>query len=398
MRRGLILLSLAVAPLLLVAQTESVAPKPSWGKFVTNSFWDNWFISAGAGGKVYYGPSDRKGDFGDRIAPSFDFAVGKWIVPTLGLRLHVNGFSAKGFATDPNAVHVDGPINSKGLYPQSWNQEQTQIDVLVNASNWIGGYRSDRFFEFVPFMGAGLMHCYSNEIHNTIAATAGLINKMRLTKALDLNLEIRGDIFDAKYSMEPSGKRANGALTTTLGLAYNFNKRDFTRSNDDKLREEIAALLAATDKLKDARNKLAQENSTLQKALNDAKTANDALQNRLKELENQQLGSSIQSQFVFFTIGNSVVSKADKDRLKVWAELVKQTPGKRFIITGYADKATGTPQRNLVVSKERAENVFKVLTKEFGANADQFKVEYKGGVSPKDLPTLHCQRVTIVAE
>jgi outer membrane protein OmpA-like peptidoglycan-associated protein len=398
MKKVLISLSLAVAPLFLMAQTEDVAKKPSWGKFVTNGFWDNWFISAGAGGKVYFGPNDNKGSFAKRIAPTFDFAVGKWIVPTLGLRAHVNGLNAKGFADSPNAAYVDGAVNSKGGYPQSWHQVQGQVDLLINASNWIGGYRSDRFFEFVPFAGAGLIHSYTDGTHNVVAVTAGLINKMRLTKGLELNLEVRGDAFDSKYSVEPSGKRANTALTTTLGLTYNFNKRVFARSSDDKLREEIAALLAATDKLKDARNKLTQENSTLQKELTDAKNTNNALQNRLKELENQPVGSFVQSQYVFFTIGNSTVSKADKDRLQAWAELIKNTPGKRFVITGYADKATGTPQRNLVLSKERAENVFKILTKEFGVNTDQFKVEYKGGVTPKELPTLHCQRVTIVAE
>jgi outer membrane protein OmpA-like peptidoglycan-associated protein len=390
MKRGLILLSLAIAPLFLVAQTEKVAPKPSWGKFITNGFWDNWFISAGVGGKASFGPDDSQGDFSKRIAPSFDFAVGKWIVPVLGARLHANGFRMNGFTTNPKNFYVEGTANAKGAYQQKLEQDiQLQFDLLVNLSNWIGGYRADRFFEFVPFAGSGFIH----GDHNTLAVTGGLINKMRLTNALDLNLEVRGDLFDAKYSDE-SGKGIT--LTSTLGLAYNFNQREFTRSNDDQLREEIVALLSATDKLKDARNKLAQENSTLQEELRRAQAEKTALQ---KQLENQQAGlPTIQTQLIFFTIGNAVVSKADRDRLKVWAEIIKATPDKRFIITGYADKATGSPQRNLFISKQRAENVYKILTKEFGANAEQFKVEYKGGVTPKDLPTLHCQRVTIIAE
>ncbi|MDR2131701.1 MAG: OmpA family protein [Odoribacteraceae bacterium] len=393
MKRGLILLLLAIAPLFLAAQTENVAPKPSWGKFITNGFWDNWFLSVGAGGKIHFGSSDKQGDFSDRIAPSFDFAVGKWIVPTLGLRLHANGIHAKGFTSNPNNIFTDGTTaNSKGVYPQKWKQAQAQVDVLINASNWIGGYRPDRFFEFVPFAGGGVL-LYSGE-RKAMAITAGLLNKMRLTEAIDLNLELRGDIFDSKYYQDTDGKRA--ALTTVLGVAYNFNRRTFARSNDDKLREEIAALLAATDKLKDSRNKLTQENSALQDELKRAQAEKTALQ---QQLENQSTNSPvIQTQLVFFKIGNSVVSKADKDRLKKWADIIKTMPNKRFIITGYADKATGSPQRNLVLSKERAENVFKILTKEFGVNADQFKVEYKGGVIPRDLPTLHCQRVTIIAE
>jgi outer membrane protein OmpA-like peptidoglycan-associated protein len=396
MKKGLVLLSLVVAPLFLVAQTENVDPKPSWGRFVTNGFWDNWFIAAGVGGKVYFGPNDGLGSFGKRIAPSFDFAVGKWFVPTLGLRAHLNGLKAKGFTRDANNVYVDGAPDSQGVYPQAWNQVHGQVDLLINASNWIGGYRSDRFFEFVPFAGAGLIRSFTKGSHHAFAVSAGLINKMRLTKALDLNVEFRGDVFDAKLAREAGGKRINAATNAMIGVAYNFKRRTFARSNDEKLREEIAALLAATDKLKDSRNKLAQENSALQDELRRAQAEKAALQ---QQLDNQPKGlSAIQDQFIFFMIGNSVVSKADKDRLQAWAELIKTAPDKRFIITGYADKATGSPQRNLILSKERAENVFKVLTSDFGVNADQFKVEYKGGVTSEELPTLHCQRVTIIAE
>ncbi len=28
------------------------------GPFLTNGFWDNWFISAGVGGNVYFGEND----------------------------------------------------------------------------------------------------------------------------------------------------------------------------------------------------------------------------------------------------------------------------------------------------------------------------------------------------
>ena len=39
------------------------------------------------------------------------------------------------------------------------------------------------------------------------------------------------------------------------------------------------------------------------------------------------------------------------------------------------------PQFNLRLSQKRAENVYNVLTKDFGVNPSQLKVEYKGGVS-----------------
>ena len=397
MKRGSILLALAVAaPLFLVAQTENVAPKPSWKGFVTNGFWDNWYVSAGAGIKVYDGPHDTRSDFSERIAPTFDFSVGKWIVPTLGVRAHLNGVTAKGYTNSADKAYVSSKTPDKnGMFPQKWHQTHAQVNVLVNASNWIGGYRPDRFFEFVPFAGGGWIHSWTDDGSNSLTLTAGLINKMRLTKALDLNVELRGDLFDAQFSGEPTFRWYDGELNATVGLAYNFCRSTFSRTNDDKLREEIAALLDAADKLKDARNKLSQENSALQDKLRQEQAKSAKLQS---QLDNQPAGAAVQGQLIFFKIGDATVCKADKDRLTEWAKVIKETPAKRFVITGYADKDTGSPQRNLVLSKERAENVFKILTKELGVSADRFKVEYKGGVSPKELPAVHSQRVTIVAE
>ncbi|MDR2414363.1 MAG: OmpA family protein [Odoribacteraceae bacterium] len=397
MKRGFILLLLASAPLFVVAQAEEVSPRPSWKGFITNGFWDNWFLSVGAGGKVYMGANDHQGDLSKRIAPSFDFAVGKWLMPTLGVRFHLNGISAKGFTRDPNNLYISGnTANAKGAYPQKWKQAQAEVDVLLNASNWIGGYRSDRFFEFVPFVGGGLIRGWTKGNHHTMAVTVGLVNKMRLSRAFDLNLEVRGDVFDAKFSQEVGSRRVNGALTSTIGVAYNFNKRTFTRSNTDKLQEEIAALLAIADKLKKEQAALTRENSELQDKLGKEQNKNKAIQD---QLNNQSVTpSTIQDQLIFFEIGTTEVSKADKDRLKKWAEIINETADKQFVITGYADNITGSPKRNLELSKQRAENVFKILTKEFGVDANRLKVEGEGGVSAKDLPSLHSQRVTIIAK
>lgn len=57
MKKTLFMLLVAVMPLIATAQEEEVKVKvkekeqaPSWSGFVTNRFWDNWFISISAGG------------------------------------------------------------------------------------------------------------------------------------------------------------------------------------------------------------------------------------------------------------------------------------------------------------------------------------------------------------
>ena len=82
MKKTLFMLLVAVMPLIATAQEEEVKVKvkekeqaPSWSGFVTNRFWDNWFISISAGGQVYFGEFDSKEDFGRRITPTFDFSM-----------------------------------------------------------------------------------------------------------------------------------------------------------------------------------------------------------------------------------------------------------------------------------------------------------------------------------
>lgn len=384
MKKKLLLLLIAATPLLSFAQ-ESTAlivqeKNTSWSGYVTNRFWDNWFISIGAGGEMYFGQNDSQGKFGKRIAPAFDFSVGKWIVPTIGLRAQVSGFKLKGYTYDRNNMYVNGSPDKDGLFKQSWNQFNVHGDVLLNLSNWIGGYRYDRFYEAIPYLGFGIMHACTSASNNVFTANAGLINKMRLSDAFDLNLEIRGSVFEKKFAGEPGGKRANGILTVTAGFSYKFKNREFKRNIP------VAPVVMAEDIAWAA---TAKQLETTRAQLADQIAYNNQLTNELNRVKAEKQAVKVEKEIVaapraiFFNINQANITGKDKVNLEYMAEQMKADPNKHYTIVGYADKATGTPQFNLQLSKKRAENVYNVLTKEFGVNPAQLKVEYKGGV--KDL-------------
>jgi len=382
MKKRLLMLLIAATPLMSFAQ-ESTAlivqeKNTSWSGYVTNRFWDNWFISIGAGGEVYFGQNDSQGKFGKRIAPAFDFSVGKWFVPTLGLRAQVSGFKLRGYTYDPNNMYVSGGPDKDGLFKQSWKQFNVHGDVLLNLSNWIGGYRYDRFYEAIPYLGFGIMHACTSADNNVFTANAGLINKMRLSDAFDLNVEIRGSVFEKKFAGEPGGKRANGILTVTAGFSYKFKNREFKRNIPVEpvvMAEDIA--WAAT----------AKQLETTQAQLADQIAYNNQLNNELNRVKAEKQAVKVEKEVIaapraiFFNINKSNITAKDKVNLEYLAEQMKTNPDKRYTIVGYADKATGTPEFNLRLSQKRAENVYNVLTKDFGVNPSQLKVEYKGGVS-----------------
>ena len=382
MKKRLLLLLIAATPLLSFAQ-ESTAlivqeKNTSWSGYVTNRFWDNWFISIGAGGEVYFGQNDSQGKFGKRIAPAFDFSVGKWIVPTIGLRAQVSGFKLRGYTYDPNNMSVSSGPDNDGLFKQSWKQFNVHGDVLLNLSNWLGGYRYDRFYEAIPYLGFGIMHACTSADNNVFTANAGLINKMRLSDAFDLNVEIRGSVFEKKFAGEPGGKRANGILTVTAGFSYKFKNREFKRNIP------VAPVVMAEDIAWAA---TAKQLETTQAQLADQIAYNNELNNELNRVKAEKQAVKVEKEVIaapraiFFNINKADITAKDKVNLEYMAEQMKANPDKRYTIVGYADKATGTPEFNLQLSQKRAENVYNVLTKEFGVNPSQLKVEYKGGVS-----------------
>ena len=94
MKKGLLFILLAAVSVCLPAQEKEKAATSY--SVETNRFGANWFISGGLGAQMYFGDNDGKLDFGKRLAPALDIAVGKWFTPGIGLRIAYNGLQAKG--------------------------------------------------------------------------------------------------------------------------------------------------------------------------------------------------------------------------------------------------------------------------------------------------------------
>ena len=86
--------------------------------------------------------------------------------------------------------------------------------------------------------------------------------------------------------------------------------------------------------------------------------------------------------YVNFLIGTSTISNREMINVENVAKLINAMPNEKFVICGYADKATGSAKRNAKLSQARAESVYKALTQKYGVNADQLSVESKGAVAP----------------
>lgn len=365
------------------AQTET---RSAQNTMETNSFWSNWFISAGGGAQVYLGDGDSQGSFGKRIAPALDIAAGKWITSGVGLRFEYSGLQAKGFGYIPGS-YTTGAKNKKGAYVQKWNMAYFHGDLLFNLSNLFCGYNDSRLYNFIPFVGFGVMHSWDKPKNNELAATVGLVNRFRLSPTLDLNLETKGTLVNDRFDSEIGGKGKEGLASVTLGLTYRFKQCGWhhapvrtvpTGISEDEMRS-----------LRDKMNSLRKENRALQDELEAAR------EKKPETIVKKE--AVVAPRIIIFPLGKSVLSKQERVNLGYYAKLIKDAPiGKVFTVIGYADNKTGSAAVNERLSKARAEAVRDVLVNEFEVDASQLQIDYKGGVGNMFYDDAALSRAVII--
>ncbi|AKU94000.1 Outer membrane protein A precursor [Labilithrix luteola] len=81
-----------------------------------------------------------------------------------------------------------------------------------------------------------------------------------------------------------------------------------------------------------------------------------------------------------FAMNQSSLSSAAQDRLKPVARTLSQMPGHPIVVEGFTDN-TGTDERNLELSKARAESVREYLVSQ-GVEANRIRAEGRGNTSP----------------
>lgn len=366
---------LAWAALPVCAQTlpnEVVEENTDKYKVETNRFWNNWFISAGGGAQVFWGDHDHQASFGDRLAPAFDVAVGKWFTPGIGLRVMYSGHQIKGATQKWNPTHSTGQdVPGKGgqgywLEKQKFDMFNLHADVLLNLHNLFGGYKKGRVWNCSPYAGLGWARVWKTPKAKELSANVGLLNSFRLCSALDLNLDVRGMFVNDRFDGEEGGRQNEGLLTATVGLTYKFKERGWGRSKTI-IRYNNEELDAMREKLR----RLTDYNRRLQ----------EALKNKNKDEARVIVKRIASANLVTFPINKAKLSNEARASLGMLAEVIKSGDKQTvYTVTGYADAATGTKAVNERLSKKRAQAVFDCLTKEHGVNPAQLRIDWKGGV------------------
>lgn len=325
------------------------------------SYTPNWYIQGQFGGQETLGETS----FGHLFNPNAQIAGGYNFNPYIGARLAVNAWQSKGAL---NLMTENGNMFNKW----KWNYVAPTVDAVVNLTNLIGGYNPHRLVDVDLLAGIGANIAFgngqANDVNNTLLQmnTAGLEKIWDGTKArflgqfgLDVNfnvsdhvavgLEFMANVLPDGYNSKKAGN-ADWYFNGLVGVKYTFGPKY------SKTTRVIEAPAPAEPKVIER---------IIERVVEQAPVTNVM----------EEVKPEILRRDVFFRINTYTISKDEMAKVNEVAEFLKSHPNATVVITGYADKGTGTKAINLRLSKQRAETVAKTLKEKYNVASSRIVVK-----------------------
>ena len=330
------------------------------GAYETNKFGDNWFIGAGAGVNSWLGNGASP-----KAGVAVDAFVGKWITPTVGVRMGWKGLKDGVSAKDGHTIA-----------DEKFSYNSAHVDLLWNLSNLFSGYKETRTWNISVYPTFAYMNAAKN---SEFGAGIGMLNNFRLGNRVGLYLDLSALTTKADFAgISPRPKTLVGVLpSATFGLTVNLGKTGFKRHSS-----VVPAIVpvpfteAQYNNLQDKVNALEKENKDLKAQIEELKNA------KPDTVTVSKAGDLVSPATLYYEIGSTKLSEREEAHLEFYVKnILEQAPDKVFVLTGSADKGTGTAARNQYLSEQRVNNVKKVLVEKYGIAEDHLIVKAEGATN-----------------
>ena len=364
-------LLITVMTLLVMSNVVSAQQSRSDEKL---EFRPNWGLKVQGGASFTIGEAD----FSKLLSPAAQLSATYNFHHAMGVRFGFSGWEGKG-----TVVVTDEMYSFRFL--------QLNADYVLDLASLFGGFKHDRIWTPYVFAGIGGAYGFDNKEAGKYVAEfgdvlsrywetapffvvrAGLGVDFWVAKNVALGLEANANGYSDKFNSKGavSGFNPDFQFNALLGLKFRFggNTRP-SKAYADKVAAEEAAEAARLAAEKAAAEKAAAEKAAAEKAAAEKAAAEKAAAERAGICAEQSTN-------VFFTIGSYSIRKSEMAKIDKLVEFLKANPDYSVSLVGYADKATGTSARNLVISKERV-NAVKAKMIQLGAPADRIETDYVG--------------------
>ena len=336
--------------------------------YLKNKASDNWFMSLAGGANMYFGSGSSDQDFMDAIGWQGQLAIGKWNSPNWGTRLAINvgqheHYNAMKDYTTDSFVHP-------------------HLDLMWNVTNAAVGYRADRVYNFIPYIGVGYFYGMDKDFkkvnpdgdlfkhqNQSLSWNLGIINDFRLSNNFSIFVELAATTVQGgtgrKYSNIPAGDYDWDIIgQALLGVKFGLGgKQDFTSAElmDYNLINDLNSQI----------NRLRAENENLSKR--------PEFCPECPEVAPQAAAESVYvPNVVFFRLNSATIDRQQQISVYNTAEYMKTNPNATVQIVAYADRQTGTPDYNMKLSERRAKAVADALTSQYQIDSSRISLDWKG--------------------
>lgn len=339
--------AMAFSPFAASAQTTVVSER---SVTETSEFNPHWFMQLQAGGGYTIGEAKK---FKDLVSPAAAINFGYKFNPVIGLRFGVSGWQGRGAYVAPEKNY-------------KFNYVQPNVDFMLSLTNLFCGFNPNRVLDFYGFVGfGGTIGFHNNEANDMAAqgyhfdklwdgtkffpaARAGLGVNFNLSNSFAINVEANANMLSDKFNSK-KGSAMDWQYNALVGITYSFGGRS---KKQVIVEEEEVIVEPAPAPVVEPKPEPKPEPAPVVKP-------------------------APMTQDVFFTINSSFIRKSEQPKVEAIVEYMKANPDTKVVVTGYADKETGTSPYNMKLSQRRAESVKAALVKA-GIAAERITAEAKG--------------------
>lgn len=349
------------------------------------TFIPHWFVQGQAGAQETLG----EGSFGNMLSPNAQIAAGYMFNPYIGARLSLGGWQSKG------ANDIQGPIYQH-QYNWKWNYVAPTVSLVANMTNVLAGYNPERPFDVNLFAGVGTNFGFNNKEANDANADykqhtgvdgmlrncwdgtktlftgqVGLGFDYKLSENWALGLEVNATALSDKYNSKKAPNADwyfNGLVGVkyTIGPSYKKTVREIVPPAPQIIERVVERIVEVP----------------VPAAVPEVVESKPEVQSELRR-------------DIFFKIGTTGVTEAEMPKVAEIAEFLKANPEATVVLTGYADRGTGSKALNARLCQRRAQVVADVLVKKYGVARKRITAKAMGANEPEPFSTPAENRVTV---
>lgn len=292
---------------------------------------------------------------------------------------------ARGYHWVPGRASSSNDPNLNQFYMQHIRYIAANSAVTMNLFNLLGEADDSRKFTMSMHLGPTFFHVLPHmgvEAYNGLGINGGIQAQYNINDKFGLYTEFNGSMMPDGFDGHYGGRTFDLMGQALLGVAYKFPMDMWEMP---KLPPRVVT--EPTDEVNDELNRIRAELMAEMNQMVDLQPEIDRLREQLaalqvKEEVVEEVAPEKQSFFlpnpVHFQIGRSDIDAQGWNVIEDVAAYLNQHPDASVIVTGYADKATGTQSINERLSRERSKKVADALAYRFNIPQGRIAIDWRG--------------------